>query len=50
VSDCPKCHRPLQRCQKCNGQGYISDFGNKVNCKTCNNSGQVCNQHGGLWK
>jgi len=50
VSDCPKCYRPLHRCQSCDGKGSISDFGNKVNCGKCNNTGQVCSQHGGLWK
>ena len=50
MSDCPKCHRPLHKCQKCNGHGYISDFGNRVNCGACNYTGLICNEHGGRWK
>lgn len=48
--ECPKCHRPLHDCQKCNGRGFISDFGNRVNCGTCNTTGKVCSDHGGRWK
>jgi len=49
MGDCPKCHRPLHNCQKCNGRGGISDFGNWVNCSNCND-GRVCSQHGRNWR
>jgi hypothetical protein len=50
MGDCPKCHRPLQKCQKCDGRGGISDFGNWTNCGNCKTTGKVCNEHGGNWK
>lgn len=44
---CEKCGKPLQDCQKCGrGKGKSTS----LNCRTCENTGLVCNSHGGHWK
>jgi len=50
MDKCPKCFSRLSNCRVCKGQGYTSDFGNRLTCKTCNNTGKVCSTHGGLWE
>lgn len=46
---CRKCSRPVHDCQACNG-GRATGIVGKLTCRTCNNTGSVCNEHGGHWK
>lgn len=46
---CRKCSRPVHDCQACNGGRARGAFG-QLTCKTCNNTGSVCSEHGGHWK
>jgi len=50
MSDCHKCHRPLQDCTACNAGRARSVLGDKLTCKNCSSTGLVCNEHGGHWK
>ncbi|MBE1457428.1 hypothetical protein H4W79_001642 [Nocardiopsis terrae] len=47
--ECRKCNRPTHDCSGCNG-GRASDFGNRLTCSKCDNTGRVCPVHGGHWK
>lgn len=40
---CEKCFRTLNDCQVCHGK-------TRNLCRTCNNTGMVCSDHGGYWK
>lgn len=49
MSNCKKCHRPVNDCQACNG-GRASGMFGKLTCSKCNNTGSVCSEHDGHWK
>lgn len=49
MNKCKKCGRSLNDCTACNG-GRASGMFGKLTCSKCNNTGVVCNTHGGHWK
>ena len=49
MNKCKKCGRSLNDCTACNG-GRASGMFGKLTCSKCNNTGVVCNTHGGGWK
>lgn len=51
MPECRKCHRPLHPCDACNGgRPGTSLLGDKLQCKNCQSTGRVCDEHGGHWE
>ncbi|WP_368679894.1 hypothetical protein R1X32_00575 (plasmid) [Rhodococcus opacus] len=50
MAQCKKCFRPVNDCHYCNGGRASSPIAGKLTCSKCNNTGSLCNEHGGYWK